>query len=75
MSTIKDNRRVIGRSCLPVRLPLFHGITLWLLLDRLGANGITFGIVGTLWGLLFLVAVIEWIHTEERDLTGYGDKS
>lgn len=70
-----DRRRVVGHSSLPVRLPLWPGLVLWLFLDRLQANGIAWGIVGTLWGLWFLMALTEWLKTDEHDLPGYGDRT
>lgn len=66
------SRRYISVECLPPRLPLFHGIVLWLLLDRLDAHGIVWGAVGMLWGLWFIAAFIEIIRSDEGGLPGFG---
>jgi hypothetical protein len=66
-------RRVIGHACLPVRLPIWQGIVLWLFLDRLAAPPLWFGIIGTLYGLWLIVAFTEWLATEEHKVRGFGN--
>lgn len=68
-------RRVIAHACLPVRLPVWQGIVIWLVLDRLDAGPLWYGVIGTLYLLWFVVAVTEWLATEEYNLKGLGHMS
>lgn len=49
--------KVVSFKNLPTRLPIYQGLTLWLVLDRVDAPSWAWGAVGTLFGLLFLVAL------------------
>jgi len=57
--------KVIARKNLPVRLPLFPTITLWLLLDKLQSPGYVWGIVGTLMALIWIAAIFMIIKEKE----------
>lgn len=51
--------------------PVFSTITTWLLLDRLHASGIVWGIVGTLFGILWIVALVVFFQQKPVDLTEF----
>lgn len=63
--------KVVSNKNLPMRLPIFPTITLWLLLDRLDAAVWVWSVVGTLWVILWIVAAITcWLQelTELKEL-------
>lgn len=49
--------RVIKASQLPARLPIFSTIVVWLLMDRLQAGQLAWGIVGTFMAILWVVCI------------------
>jgi len=51
---LKINPKYIGT---PTRLPLLAGVVLWLLLDRLQAEGVWLGVAWTIYGIIFLGCV------------------
>jgi hypothetical protein len=53
------NRKVVHASELPVRLPIYPTITLWLLLDRTEAPGWVWGATGVLMLIVWIGAVIQ----------------
>lgn len=60
-------RRVVAPKHLPIRLPVFQTVTLWLLLDRLGVTGAWLGVIWTLWALLVLLAIVGMVTDEYAD--------
>lgn len=55
---MREPRRVLSGTCLPVRMPLVFSILLWLLLDRFAVPGWAWGIAGTL--VLFIWIIWVW---------------
>lgn len=62
--------RYIAMSNLPPAPPrvVWMGITVWLLMDRLGAPQWSYGIVFTLIALLFILSCAAIWHSEPVDL-------
>jgi len=55
-------------SNLYTNLPITPGITLWLLLDRLNASGVTWGIYWTLIVIIFIAVLTQIFTTEPVDI-------
>lgn len=51
-------RKVLSGKQLGVRPPIYQTITMWLLLDRLNANQLAWGIIGTVFVFLWIVVII-----------------
>ena len=49
--------KVIDRKYLPGKYPIWPSVTLWLLMDRLHANQLAWGIVGTIWAIIWVLAI------------------
>ena len=68
----------ISRSNIPVKLPFFQTITIYLLLDKLDAAGWIWGVVGTIVVLWWILAIVALITSSETDifihLKGYKKK-
>jgi hypothetical protein len=60
-------RKVISPKNLS-KSPLLLGAVLYLLLDRFNASGVMWGIVGTIFGIMFIAWVIDLYHTENVDI-------
>jgi len=65
---------VIKSSSLPMRSPLGLAILFWLLLDRLGAPGWSFGVLWTVIALLAVMWVASFWTESFRDVPGFGEK-
>lgn len=59
-----NGRRVISLANLPMRMPLWHTLTLYLFLDRLSAPGWAWGAGG----LFIVLAWLIWIRTQFTDV-------
>lgn len=53
-----SDRRVISANQLPIRVPVFQTMTLWLFLDRLQPSLLVWGVVGTLWCIAMIGALV-----------------
>lgn len=62
---MKSKRPVLASKVLPTRIPLLPGVTLWLLIDRLGVPAWVQGAIMTLWALLVIGAMVT--RNEEQD--------
>lgn len=65
---------VIKSSSLPTRSPLLFAIVMWLLADRIGAPGWTYGVLWTFVALWAIVFVVGLFSTTFRDVPGFGEK-
>lgn len=70
-----SKRTVISHHSLPTKPPIWPTITLWLLMDRLGAEGWVAGVVWTLWGLLCLSAIGNILKERQVDVPNFGKDS
>ena len=61
-------KKTIAAHNLPPRLPLYGSLVAWLVLDRLVAPGWVWGVVGTLFGLIWIVMIVEVIRWEPVDI-------
>lgn len=57
--------KVISRAELPGRLPIYQTILIWLLLDRMQASQWIWGVMGTLFGLLWIGSIVALIKEEQ----------
>lgn len=55
---------VIDRKYLPSTLPVFPTLTIWLMLDKIQPPAMIYGVVWTLWGLIFLAVTIRAFSEE-----------
>lgn len=62
------NIKVIKVANLPVRLPILATIVWWLLLDRLHAPALAWGIFLTLATIVWVVAILVLFNQEPIDL-------
>lgn len=53
-----SDHRVIAWKRIPNRLPVWTGVTSWLLLDRLGAPSWVHGIWWTIYGIVFILTIV-----------------
>jgi len=66
MDTLK--RKVVDRKNLPVYFPVQLTIIAYLLLDKFNASGLVWGIVGTLFVILWFGVIITWANQESFDI-------
>ena len=57
---------VIARKYLPLQIPVFPTLTIWLVLDRLQVSGVAQAIIWTLWSVIFLIMIIACFNTEPK---------
>ena len=62
------SKKVVSTGCLPAHLPVWPTITLWLLLERLHANPIVWGIVGTLMVMVWIGTLVQVFTQKEIEL-------
>jgi hypothetical protein len=65
---------VIKSSSLPTRSPVGFAILFWLLLDRLGAPGWAFGVLGTLVFFMTVFWIVSFWTESKQDVPGFGEK-
>jgi len=65
---------VIKSSSLPTRSPVGFAILFWLLLDRLGAPGWAFGVLGTLVFFMAMFWIVSFWTESKQDVSGFGEK-
>ena len=70
---MKKKKRVVAPSSLPMKLPLWQTIILYLLLEQQGASGVAQGVVYTLLVLWLILAIYSSNREESRDVPGFGD--
>jgi hypothetical protein len=69
-----SKRFVIPYSQLPARLPFWQSLTAWLMLDRFDCPGWLYGVVGTLFALIWIVLIAQMWAQELKPLPGYGQQ-
>lgn len=57
-------RPVISRKYLPTGIPVFPTLIIWLMLDRIQPPAMIYGIVWTLWALIFVALTVQCFHDE-----------
>lgn len=62
----------IKSTSLPVPSPVLGVITLWLLMDRLGAPMWAYGVLGTFAALWLFAFIYDCCTRTERDVPGFG---
>ena len=60
----------IARQNIPHNFPLVSTTVAWLLLDRLDASGIVWGIVGTVFAILWVLVLLDIVWSDSVDLLG-----
>lgn len=65
--------RTIASSCLPMRCPLMGTFVWYLLLDRLGAPGWVWGVIGTLLACVWVAWIAAQFLNESQPLHGFGE--
>lgn len=60
--------KVVSFKSLPMRIPIFPTAVAALVLDRLAAPDIAWGIVGTVFALFWIVWIIAVVNQEQIDL-------
>lgn len=63
-----SGKKVVATKNLPMHPPITLTIACWLLLDRLRAPAWVWGAVGTLLGLIWLIALYEIFTQEPTEL-------
>jgi hypothetical protein len=66
--------KVIDSENLPARLPLWSSITVWLLLDRLQAPGWVYGVMGTLFAIIWIAAIVKFFRQTETKIFNESNK-
>jgi hypothetical protein len=61
-------RKVISSKNLPMRSPLIGALVWWLVLDKLGAPGWVWGVVGTMVVVAWIAFAVEVWNREEVDV-------
>lgn len=67
-----EKLRYVKLSNLPPRLPVLQAIVWWMSLDRLNAPGWLCGVVGTIYGVLFIAAAFAIYKGHPVDLFAPG---
>ncbi len=67
-------QKVIYHRFIPVRLPVISTVTLWLLLDRLGAPGWAYGCLWMLAAIVTVAIVVTWRQTSYAEPVFKEDK-
>ena len=49
----------IARKYLPTGIPVFPTLTIWLMLDRIQPPSVVYGVVWTLWAVVFLLFTVR----------------
>ena len=70
---MKQKKRVIALSSLRTKLPFWPTIIMYLLLEQQGASGVVQGVVYTLLGLWWILAIYNSNREESCDVPGFGD--
>jgi len=60
----------IARQNIPHNFPVVSTTVAWLLLDRLDASGIVWGIVGTVFAILWVLVLLDIVWSDSVDLLG-----
>ena len=60
--------KVIAFKQLPSRLPIQSSIVIYLLMDRLNAGALAWGIVGTLLVIVWLAAIYQVYNQEQTEI-------
>lgn len=61
-------RKVIKNSNLSLKFPLSTALAIWLILTELSAPSFVFGVFGTIFFLIGLLCIYDWVNTENIDL-------
>lgn len=61
---MEEKKKVIAYKYTPVRLPITFTIVWWLVLDRIHATELFWGIAGTLIVIVWIVSIIAMIKEE-----------
>ena len=61
-------RKVISGNNIPVRIPVIDAIVLYLLLDKFNAAAWIWGVVGTLWAIMFIATLIATWNEKSIDI-------
>jgi len=60
----------IARQNIPHNFPVVSTTVAWLLLDRLDASGIVWGIVGTIFAIWWVLTILDIGYSDSVDLLG-----
>lgn len=71
---LRPYRRVIAKSSLPTKIPLWQTIALYLLMEQQGATDLVSGIAYTVMALWWFNAIYDAYHEISRDVPGFGDR-
>jgi len=63
-----ETPKVISWKNMPTRLPIWTSATAYLLLEHFNASQVIWGVVGTIFGLGWIVAVIQLFREEKVEL-------
>lgn len=66
-----DTPQVISWKNMPARLPIWTTATAFLLLDRFKANGVVWGIAGTIFFFAWIVSIIQMFRENRVDMTDF----
>ena len=61
-------RKVVSPKNLPMRAPLTSTLVFWLVLDKLGAPGWVWGVLGTLLAVLWIAYFVDIFKREDIDI-------
>lgn len=70
---MKTKRRVISRTNMPARLPVWQTVTLVLVLDRVGVPGWLWGVALALTGVVWVLTYVIHRGEEAVDVLAAGD--
>lgn len=59
---------VIKTKYLPIRLPLLSTAVAYLMLDKLNASALVYGIVGTIYALIWVLSIVGLAYQEQKDI-------
>lgn len=57
-----DRKKVIDRKNLPVKFPIFQSAVIYIMLDYYGAPGWLWGVLITIYSLLWILAFISFVR-------------
>lgn len=63
-----EARTVISADCFRLRLPVIDTIVMYLFLDKLNSPGWVWGIAGTLFAIIWILAIIDVITRKEINI-------
>lgn len=64
---MKTKRKVVSYKHLPAKFPVTTSVVTWLLLDRIHASGVLWGVGGTIIAIAWVASILEVLSTDSSE--------